>query len=179
MIKDNDAEVNGRQGISLLFGFTLIKTRELDALRAAAKRPPDGLRSAEPDERDQDGTATEAPAGVVRELIRMADRLPDAFPPSAPGDPGGTDAVAQWLTARVRAMLATCDVSRIEDNGLVDASRHEVVGTRTAPTADLAQQIAETVRPGYEWHGKLMRPQQVIAYVPGRGKTREPRDEAS
>jgi molecular chaperone GrpE (heat shock protein) len=41
-----------------------------------------------------------------------------------------------------------------------------VVGSRAAPSDVFADQIADTVRPGYAWRGSLLRPQQVIAYVP-------------
>jgi hypothetical protein len=159
-----------RAGISL-FGFTLIRTRELDALRAGTAQRKD--ETAEPDEKAEPAGMAEAPAGVVRELIRLADRLPNMPGTSAPAESAGTDTVVRWFGARVQAMLTACDVARIQDSGPVDSRRHEVVATRPAPGDDLAHHIADTVRPGYEWRGQLVRPQQVIAYASVRNPDQE------
>jgi hypothetical protein len=39
------------------------------------------------------------------------------------------------------------------------------VGTRPAAEGDVANSIATTVRPGYLHEGRLIRPQQVVAYA--------------
>jgi molecular chaperone GrpE (heat shock protein) len=66
-------------------------------------------------------------------------------------------------------MLASCEVTVIDDTGPLDPMRHEVVAGRECAADGPVDQIAETVRPGYAWRGELLRPQQVIAYVPSEG----------
>jgi molecular chaperone GrpE (heat shock protein) len=106
-----------------------------------------------------------APPPVARELIGVADRLVDLTGAGAPQDGEQVGAALRWMRSRTEALLSACDVVRIEDGGPVDFQRHEVLGNRAAPNDDLLDHIADTVRPGYAWHGSVLRPQQVIAYV--------------
>jgi hypothetical protein len=163
-----------------LFGFTLVRVTELESLRGAAAAAaaaaaagaaagaPAGAAAAAPPvpaAPPAEEPVPEAPPPVARELVRLADQLPDLLP----GKPGVADDTVndtvQWLNTRIQELLAACDVIRIEEAGCLDFSRHEVAGTRPAPDADSAHHIAATVRPGYSWRGRMLRPQQVIAYV--------------
>ena len=49
--------------------------------------------------------------------------------------------------------------------GAFDPAPQQTGARREAPRPELADQIADTVRPGYVWHGDLLRPQQVVVYV--------------
>lgn len=106
------------------------------------------------------------PPPVVHELVGVADRLVDLTGSGAPSDPQQASAALSWLELRTQTLLAACDVLRIEDRGPLDLHRHQVVASRAAPSDDLVDQIADTIRPGYAWHGSLLRPQQVVAYIP-------------
>lgn len=108
---------------------------------------------------------TAGPPPVARELIGVADRLVDLTGAGTPRDGEQVLAALRWMQSRTDALLSACDVERIEDSGPVDFQRHEVLGSRAAPEEDLLDHIADTVRPGYAWHGSVLRPQQVIAYV--------------
>lgn len=171
------------------FGFTLIRTRELDAIRARVRglqenpQPPaaqlpaagEGNPAADKPEAEepaaQELPANEAePPRIVRELIRLADRLPELTGDHASATPAHAEEAARWLNARTRALLTACDVERVEDNGPLDLHRHAVVATKPAPASDLVQHIAATVRPGYSWHGHLVRPQQVVVYTTQRNQ---------
>jgi hypothetical protein len=112
------------------------------------------------------GVDAAGPPAIVRELVNVADRLVDLTGVGAPSDPEQASAVLRWLEVRTQVMLAACGVVRVEDSGSLDLHRHQVVVSRAAPDKDLVDQIADTVRPGYAWHGSLLRPQQVIAYIP-------------
>lgn len=167
-----------------VFGFTLIRTRELGVIRARARGPegssPPLAEKGEaeeqpPTERATAGLGDEAePPQVVRELIRLADRLPDLTGENATTTPGQAGEVARWLDARTKALLTACDVARVEDSGPLDLRRHEVVGTRAAPASDLVHHIADTVRPGYAWRGRLLRPQQIVAYTTAPETNKKP-----
>jgi hypothetical protein len=159
-----------------MFGFTLIRSQELDAIRARVRdlqedpQPSAGEASAaqtaveEPEAGESQVTGTEPPR-VVRELIRLADGLPDLTGDHAAAAPVRADELARWLETRTQALLKACDVELVEDNGPLDLQRHEVIATRAAPASDLVHHIADTARPGYSWHGRLIRPQQVVVYT--------------
>jgi molecular chaperone GrpE (heat shock protein) len=70
------------------------------------------------------------------------------------------------VESRTKALLTSCDIKRVEESGAFDPARQQAVASREAPRPELAHQIADTVRPGYVWHGDLLRPQQVAVYVP-------------
>jgi hypothetical protein len=141
------------------------------SLEQAARSAPDPQQpaSADPARLGHDPLTPGAMAGpprVVRELVGVADKLADLAGDHAPADPQQAAAALRWLQVRTQALLAACDVARVEDGGLLDMQRHQVIATRAAPAEDLVDHIADTVRPGYAWQGSLLRPQQVIAYVP-------------
>jgi hypothetical protein len=173
-----------------LTGHTLIRTRQLDDLQAAVVILQDKTAGLEDelaklrDSRRDVGTAgtgpppppppppsppsppSPPPPKVVSELIRVTDGLTDLIEGGAAHEPERAATALHWLHGRAEALLASCEVVRIDDSGQVDLLRHEVVDIRPAPAGDLVDQIADTVRPGYSWHGSLLRPQQVVAYIP-------------
>jgi hypothetical protein len=120
------------------------------------------LRTAAPRTSWNDTYAGE-PHPVTYELMAVADRLGELTGSSI--EPTRAVAVGRWIGNRVRMMLARCDVAPEIRGGPVDLVRHEVVGWRTAPTPELVDHVAETVRPGYSWRGQMLRTQQVIAYA--------------
>jgi molecular chaperone GrpE (heat shock protein) len=109
--------------------------------------------------------AAQTPPAIAGELITLADRLVDLTGQGAPVDAEQAGAVLDWLAGRTQAMLNACEVTAITDDGPVDLMRHEVVAGRPAGTGELAEHIASTIRPGYAWRGRLLRPQQVVAYI--------------
>lgn len=132
---------------------------EVDRLREANAE----LRALVPEDRRPGGTANEPPP-LVPELIDMADRiagLRDRLDPP----------VARWLLERVSGMLADLGVRDIHEDGEVDPGRHDVQAVRRTDDPRLIGRIAETVRPGYVWRDRILRPQQVVAYV-GEGSER-------
>jgi hypothetical protein len=163
-----------------LFGIAFVRTGELNALRDADRQSQAPV-PAEGDAPETHSTPQSSPppdAGgvpppVVRELIRFADGLRDlgsGNPPDSPPEP-----VLRWAQERVAALFGACDVVPVEETGPFNPHRHQAVGRRDAPSPALARQIADTVRPGYSWHGALLRPQQVIVYTPAdRPPAREP-----
>ncbi|MEO3788019.1 hypothetical protein ABGB12_32230 [Actinocorallia sp. B10E7] len=136
---------------------------ENTSLRAGLNRvtgePNGGARSSPP---PRDGVGgSEQPPVVVHELIMLSDRLLDLDD----ADAGRLEGLVPWLAERTAVMLGRCEAVRLDERGAVDLTRHEVVGSRPAPSGELAGHIAVTVRPGYTWRGLLVRPQQVIAYL--------------
>jgi len=142
---------------------------ELAAAGSSARDPddsttPGGVPPGQEPELGWNGIS--GPPPVVRELISVVDGLTDLTGTSALSDPQQAGAALRWVQVRTQSLLTACGIASIEDSGHLDLRRHEVVASRAAPQEGLVDQIADTVRPGYEWHGSLVRPQQVIAYVP-------------
>ncbi len=152
-----------------IFGFTIVRRSELESLRAGTAAPEPAApepAAPEPAGADPPAAGLTGPPPVVREVIRAADGLLDLTGHGSSPDPQQAGLVLRWMEARIRSLLASCDVVRIEETGGFDPLRHEAVASRAAPSPQLVHQIADTVRPGYQWHGALLRPQQVIVYVP-------------
>ena len=109
----------------------------------------------------------EGPPAAAGEVIRLADGLLDLRESlNLTADDGQSATVLRWVESRTKALLTSCDIKRMEESGAFDPARQQTVASREAPRPELAHQIANTVRPGYVWHGVLLRPQQVVVYVP-------------
>lgn len=95
-------------------------------------------------------------------------------------DPTAADGpVPDRVRRGVVAAPAASGVTTVEDTGRVAPARHHVVATRDDPSGLLSDRIAETVRPGYFWRDVLLRPQEVVSYVPYVGPgPREPKPSA-
>jgi molecular chaperone GrpE (heat shock protein) len=77
----------------------------------------------------------------------------------------GTALEAQAVTELVkelRAVLAYEGVTTLNATGLLDPMRQRVVGTQPTAAPQQHNQIAQTVRPGYQCGDHLLRPQDVI-----------------
>lgn len=124
-------------------------------LRAAYGKPPD---AAVTEPRPAPDPVPPAAAPLIELLDRLAGLAGD--PPAADGP------VLDRVRRGVVAALAASGVTPVEDTGPVDPARHHVVATRDDPSGLLSDRIAETVRPGYLWRDVLLRPQEVVSYVP-------------
>jgi hypothetical protein len=75
------------------------------------------------------------------------------------------DSARRWLEDRLGRIAMKCEISWIEDSGPLDLTRHEVIGVQRATDAHQPGDIAATIRPGYSQYGRVIRPQQVIAFA--------------
>lgn len=108
----------------------------------------------------------EHPHPVVPELLLLADWLSDLIADDGrPADPEQAAIALRWLDGRLIRLFAVCEVADLHDEGTVDLVRHEIVGSRPADDGRPVGSIAETVRRGYLWRGRVLRPQQVIVYT--------------
>jgi hypothetical protein len=157
------------------FGFTIIRAGQLRELQAkaastqASVSPPragSGQVSIPEHPEEERADLSGKPSAAVHEVIRLADGLLDLTGNGASPDQQQASSVLRWVDARAKSLLAACEVVRVEETGSFDPSRHQAVAIRTAPSPELSDQIAETVRPGYAWRDALLRPQQVIVYAP-------------
>jgi hypothetical protein len=140
--------------------------REVKSKLEGATRPPPRGQPGQP---GQDSR----PPPVVPELVGLVEKLAEMTGGAAPDGSGPAVAALRWVKQSVQTLLPLCDVEQIVDSGCFDLRRHEVVADRTAPNQELVDHIADTVRPGYAWRGSVLRPQQVVVFVPA-GEAADP-----
>ncbi len=78
----------------------------------------------------------------------------------------------QALT-RSRRLLTEMEVERLEGSGPVNEDSQEILDVVAADSPAMDYQVASTVRPGYRFADRLIRPQQVIAYRWADGEAAE------
>ena len=84
------------------------------------------------------------------------------------------DPLVTWLYGRLVRTLEREGVKLIDEKGRLNETRHEVVDIRPTDNPDDVHTISETVRPGFEYAGVVLRPQQIVLWSPadaGRGES--------
>lgn len=101
------------------------------------------------------------PSEVAKDLIRLRDWVLLAKSGGTAVEP----AVLEEISRQLARVLAKEGITPLEEGGPYDYNRQSVAGVQ--PTDDPAQddQVYSTVKPGYLFQGKLVRPQEVIVYT--------------
>ncbi len=60
-------------------------------------------------------------------------------------------------------ILHRLEVTEVEQLAMVDFGVHRVIGYVAAETAEEDGRIVKRVKQGFKWHGKILRPEEVIA----------------
>ena len=60
-------------------------------------------------------------------------------------------------------ILHRLEVTEVEQLAMVDFQVHRVIGYVAAETADEDGRIVKRVKQGFKWHGRILRPEEVIA----------------
>lgn len=163
------------------------RLRELAAQAAACARQLHGLPSEDLPSAAQDPLELlESACRLLADFVERQAAVPTAEIVPAPVEPSLSSTAQEviklrdWLLLKEAASsdrellgalyrkmgqaLQKEGVYALEDGGAFDPEQQQIVETR--PTADSAQhdQVASTVRPGYRYRGRLLRPQEVILY---------------
>lgn len=101
------------------------------------------------------------PSPTARELIKLRDWILMAW---SGGGPVSAEVIGE-LYRQVGRILAKEGVTPLEETGLYDHNCQQILDTRSTDDLTLNDQVCDTVRPGYLFHGKLIRPQEVIVYL--------------
>lgn len=59
------------------------------------------------------------------------------------------------------------------DADVFDSTRQRVIKKVETNNPQMDKKVAESLRPGYEWEGKVLRPEMVAVYVYGRDTTKQ------
>jgi len=126
----------------------------------------------------------EHPPAIVDSLVRTSDWLTAAEAAAAAAAKAAAAEGAEvpptaneaHLLERMRRsldeLMAQCDVSLIQLDGPVRLPEHEVIAVKETADRSLVHHVAETLRPGVRWRGRMIRAQQVVAYVHEDGRRR-------
>lgn len=108
---------------------------------------------------------------LLDELLLVADYLDLAL--ATPATSAESKAIAQGVDltrAKLAQALELADVRAIPTQGTFDPSRHEAGESRVSQDSPPGTILA-TLRPGYTWQGRILRPARVaVAVAPGKAK---------
>lgn len=108
--------------------------------------------------------ASEAPrlklSVTIQELIKLRDWVLLA----KKNQPKGDNTVLSAIYQQLGRILAQEGVIGIEDTGLFNYERQQIIATQTTDDPEQDEYICDTVRSGYLFQGQLIRPQEVILY---------------
>nr|WP_275888313.1 nucleotide exchange factor GrpE [Nonomuraea lactucae] len=96
---------------------------------------------------------------VLIDLISLYDDLTQVL------EPAGTADRLKFFRDTVEQILTRSGVQMFTVEGdAVDRSCQRVVSTVDTPDPDLRRRVAQRLRPGFAWDGKVLRPEWVSAY---------------
>jgi len=106
--------------------------------------------------------AEQKPSVTAQELMRLRDWI--LLATSEEGKKKDKSKVLQVLYTKLGKILEKEGITSLEETGVCNYERHQVVSTQKTDNPNQDELIHETVRPGYLFHGSLIRPQEVIVY---------------
>jgi hypothetical protein len=100
-------------------------------------------------------------SSTAKELIKLRDWV--LLAKSGEGKP--SPEVLSAIYQKLGQILEQEGVTAIEETGSFNYERQQVVATQVTDDPEKDDLICDTVRPGYLFQGKLVRPQEAIVYV--------------
>ncbi|WP_050766038.1 nucleotide exchange factor GrpE [Synechococcus sp. PCC 7335] len=106
-------------------------------------------------------TPESKPSSTAMELIKLRDWVLLAQSSSTSLT---TEALSE-IYKRLGHTLELEDITPLEMTGKFNYDQQQVVDTKVTHDPELEETICSTVRPGYLFDGKLIRPQEVTVYI--------------
>ncbi|MBD1944369.1 nucleotide exchange factor GrpE [Coleofasciculus sp. FACHB-712] len=100
-------------------------------------------------------------SNTMQELIKLRDWVLLA---KSGGNAPKPD-MLEALYKQLGQVLAKGDVIALEETNVFNYERQQVVSTQVTDSPEKDNWVCGTVRPGYLFHGELVRPQEVIVYT--------------
>ena len=101
------------------------------------------------------------PSVAAQEIIKLRDWI---LLSQSEGDSSSAKVLAA-IDQQLEQILVKEGVKSLEETGLFNYERHKVVSSQETDDPDKDDWVCETVKPGYLFEGKLVRPQEVIVYT--------------
>jgi molecular chaperone GrpE len=103
---------------------------------------------------------------LLGELLLVLDHLDLALSsPAASAEARNLATGVQLTRSKLAQVLEAADVRTVEATGRFDPALHEAVRS-VATDEHPPGTILETVRPGYTWQGRILRPARVVVAAP-------------
>jgi molecular chaperone GrpE (heat shock protein) len=99
-------------------------------------------------------------SATIQELIKLRDWVLLA----KKNQPQEDNTVLSAIYQQLGRILAQEGVIVIEDTGLFNCERQQIIATQVTDNPEQDEYICDTVRSGYLFQGQLIRPQEVIVY---------------
>jgi hypothetical protein len=140
---------------------TLSPEPKISEPSSQAVQQPDVIQT--PDEPSRPFTIDREPepSTTARELIKLRDYILLACTENATSD----RKVFESLYQKVGQILTHESVTVLEETGQFNYEHQQVIDTQTTDDQTLDEMISSTIRSGYLFNQKLLRPQEVIVYV--------------
>lgn len=115
---------------------------------------------------------------LLDELLLVGDFLDMALSaPTTTPEARNLAAGVQMTRAKLSQALEAVDVRAIDTSGPFDPTRHEAAETRTTADAEPGSILA-TLRGGYTWQGRILRPARVVVAASGGAPGEDAGEEA-
>jgi len=98
---------------------------------------------------------------IEKEVIKLRDWVSLA---TSPGGGGASRELMEELYRKLGQVLEKGEVVPLEDVGPYDYMKQKIMSTCPVDNPDKNNFVQSTVRPGYMYRGRLIRPQEVIVY---------------
>jgi hypothetical protein len=108
-------------------------------------------------------TPEEKPTATAEELIKLRDWV--LLAKSREGEDKASPQVLDAIYKQLGKILDKEGITSLEETGSFNYERQQVVSTQVTDDPDKDDLICDTVRPGYLFQGKLIRPQEAIVYT--------------
>ena len=108
-------------------------------------------------------SATQMPelSTIARELIKLRDWILLA----QQNQPEEETEVLSAIDCELKKNLQQEGVISIEETGLFDCERQKIIATKITNDAEKSDRVCNTVRSGYLFNDRLIRPQEAIVYL--------------
>jgi len=101
---------------------------------------------------------------LLLDVVAMYDDLAKLPPDVAEGSTETAKAFAFFRTCMTEALSRNGVEKYSVDGDTVDRSRQKVIDVVNTDELSLDRQVARRLRPGFEWDGKVLRPEWVLAF---------------
>ncbi len=110
---------------------------------------------------DIQSTPEPEPSSTAKDLMGLRDSILAA---KIAGIASASD-VLEGMYYQLGQILENEDVISFEDTGMFDSTKQKIMGTEMSDDSSKNDTICSTIRPGYLFQEKVIRPQEIIVYT--------------
>ncbi|ACK70847.1 conserved hypothetical protein [Gloeothece citriformis PCC 7424] len=151
LIQEHGEQVNQKESV-ISPPVEVIQTEDVPSSTELPSPPP--IRRETPEEK---------PSITAQELMRLRDWV--LLANSGEGEEKASPKVLEAIYKQLGKILEKEGITSLEKTGSFNYEKQQVVSTQATNDPEKEDLIYDTVRPGYLFHERLIRPQEVIVYT--------------